>query len=299
MNPAGVALRHSRGVLLVTPLLVAAGALASFSLPSNIYPPLEFPRIVVIAHAGSLPGRSMTLTVARPLEQAIMEVAGIRRVRSRSFRGATEISAQFEPGTDTIIALQQVQERVAELRGQLPADIDIQIDRQTPAVFPIWAINLTGAVPAADLRLRFYVVRPACRSCRRRRVSVLASDTRDRGHRRSVEDARRETDGGRRRRRLEGCDQLQPVSHYPAAASGIWCWLPVWQSLDDIAAAPIVVRTAPRFASRTSGPCSLVRRTGRRSSQGRAATRPPSACPSRSARIFSRSDRASRPRSTR
>ncbi len=257
MNPARVALRHSRGVLLITALLVAAGVIASFSLPSSIYPPLEFPRIVVIAHAGSLPGRSMTLNVARPLEQAIMEVLGIRRVRSRSFRGATEISAQFEPGTNTLIALQQVQERVAELRPQLPPDIDLQIDRQTPAVFPIWAVNLTGSVSSADLHdYGFYVIRPALsRVAGVGRVAVLASDTREVevivdpskmiAAKLTVDDVATA---------LKGANQLQPVGHYPASgqqhlvlASGLW------QSVDDIAATPVVVKNGATLRVRDLG----------------------------------------------
>ena len=139
MNPARFATTQSRAVLLVTALLALAGAIASIALPSNIYPPLDFPRIVAIAHSGSTPARSMTLTVARPLEQAIMEVPGIRRVRSKTFRGATEVSAQFEPGTEMIVALQQVQARIAEIRGQLPEDLDLVVDRQTPTVFPIFS----------------------------------------------------------------------------------------------------------------------------------------------------------------
>ena len=67
MNPARIAREHSRAVLLLTVLLATAGAVVGLSLPSSIYPPLEFPRIVVIAHSGSTPARSMTLTVARPL----------------------------------------------------------------------------------------------------------------------------------------------------------------------------------------------------------------------------------------
>ena len=66
----------------------------------------------------------MVLTVARPIEQAIMEVPGIRRVRSRTFRGASEIFGQFDPSTDMIVALQQVQNRVAEIRDTLPAEAD-------------------------------------------------------------------------------------------------------------------------------------------------------------------------------
>ena len=105
--------------------LVVAGVIAGLSLPSSIYPPLEFPRIVIIAHSGTLPPQSMMLTVTRPIEQAVMEVPGIRRVRSRSIRGAAEISAQFDPATDMVVALQQVQNRVAEIRGELPADTEL------------------------------------------------------------------------------------------------------------------------------------------------------------------------------
>ena len=56
----------------------------------------------------------MSLTVTRPIEQAVMAVPGIRRVRSTSIRGAAEISAQFDPATDMVVALQKVQNRVAE-----------------------------------------------------------------------------------------------------------------------------------------------------------------------------------------
>src|SRR5437867_6180544 len=112
MNVGELATRHSRAAALVSITLVVAGAIAAFSLPSSIYPPLEFPRIVIIAKSGTLPPQSMMLTVTRPLEQSALEVPGIRRVRSRSIRGATEISAQFDPSTNMVVALQQVQNRV-------------------------------------------------------------------------------------------------------------------------------------------------------------------------------------------
>src|SRR5439155_6640979 len=125
MNPARVSSRTARAVLLVTALLAAAGFITLLGLPSDIYPPLNFPRVVVIGHTGTLPARSMLLSVTRPIEQVVMEVPGIRRVRSTTFRGSTEISAQFEPGADILQALQQVQNRVAELRGELPAETEL------------------------------------------------------------------------------------------------------------------------------------------------------------------------------
>jgi multidrug efflux pump subunit AcrB len=57
----------------------------------------------------------MSLIVTRPIEQVVMAVPGVRRVRSKSIRGASEISAQFDPSTDMVVALQMVQNRVAEI----------------------------------------------------------------------------------------------------------------------------------------------------------------------------------------
>src|SRR4029079_8067841 len=151
MSVASAAIRHSRAVVLIAIALVVAGGFSAFSLPSSIYPPLEFPRIVAIVKSGTLPANSMMLTVTPPVEHAIMAVPGIRRVRSRSIRGAAEISAQFDPSADMIVALQQVQNRLAEVRGELPADLDLTVERLTPAVFPILILSMTGSLPTPDL----------------------------------------------------------------------------------------------------------------------------------------------------
>ncbi|HKW03236.1 MAG TPA: efflux RND transporter permease subunit [Vicinamibacterales bacterium] len=246
MNPARVATRNSRAVLLLTLFLTVAGAIASVSLPSSIYPPLQFPRIVVIAHAGTLPANSMTLTVARPIEQAIMEVPGIRRVRSRTFRGASEISAQFDPATDMIVALQQVQSRLAEIRGSLPADTDLVVDRLTPAAFPMYSFNLIGGLSPAELHdIAFYDIRPAVsRVPGVGNVEVLSSDTREvevivdpdkiRAANLTVDDVGEA---------LRKANQLTPVGRYTenglqhlVLASGLW------DAVGDIGKTPIVVK---------------------------------------------------------
>ena len=144
MTVAALAQRHSRALILAAIALVVCGAAAMAGLPSAIYPPLQFPRIVIVAHAGTLPPASMSLIVTRPLEQAVIAVPGVRRVRSRSIRGAAEISAQFDPATDMVVALQMVQNRVAEI-GTLPSDTQLQIERMTPEVFPVFILSLTGS----------------------------------------------------------------------------------------------------------------------------------------------------------
>jgi CzcA family heavy metal efflux pump len=181
MSIAAQTIRQSRAAAVIALALVVAGVVAAFSLPSSIYPPLQFPRIVIIARSGTLPSQSMMLTVTRPIEQAVMEVPGIRRVRSTSIRGLAEISAQFDPASDMVLALQQVQNRVSEIRNDLPASTELTVERLTPAVFPVFILSLTGSLPTPDLNdYAQYVLRPAlARVPGAGHIEVLASDTRE------------------------------------------------------------------------------------------------------------------------
>jgi len=238
--------RFGRAIATVMVVLAAAGLYAAFSLPSDIYPPLVFPRVVAIGHSGTAPARAMTLTVTRPLEQALLEVPGVRRVRSTTFRGATEVSAQFDPATDMVVALQQAQGKIAELRSTLPSDLDLIVERLTPAAFPFLSVNLTGGLPAADLYdYAYFVMRPALsRVPGVGNVEVLASDTREIE---VIADPAKLTSLGMTigdvADSLRDANQMLPVGRYTAGglqhlvlASGLW------KSIDDIAATPIAVK---------------------------------------------------------
>src|SRR6476469_1867596 len=159
MSIASLVERYGRAIVVITLLLAGAGLYSATQLPSDIYPPLVFPRVVVIGHAGSLPAKTMMLTATRPLEQALLEVPGIRRVRSTTFRGSTEISGQFDPATAMVLALQQAQGRIAGVRGSLTSDLDLTVERRTPTAFPFLSVNLTGGLSAADLYdYAFYIM---------------------------------------------------------------------------------------------------------------------------------------------
>jgi CzcA family heavy metal efflux pump len=246
MNLASFVERYGRAIVVVTLLLAAAGLYSAVQLPSDIYPPLIFPRIVVIGHSGTLPAKTMMLTVTRPLEQALLEVPGVRRVRSKTFRGSTEISGQFDSATDMVLALQQAQGRIAEVRTSLPSDLDLTVDRLTPAAFPFLSVNLAGGLSAADLYdYAFYVMRPALsRVAGVGNVEVLSSD------RPEIEvianPARLAASGltiGNVADALQAANTLQPVGRYSQGgllhlvlASG------QWKSVEEIPSTPLVVK---------------------------------------------------------
>ena len=181
MNVVRFCRENRYAVFLLTAFLMVGGLYAVVTLPSNIYPELNFPRIVILVHAGDLPPETMLLNVTRPLEEAASTVQGVRRVRSRTIRGACEISVLFAPDMDMQYALQLLQAHVGEERSALPSDTEIQVERVTPTVFPVFSIILNGHVPGKDLRdYAYYTLRPIfSRVIGVGSVDVMASDTRE------------------------------------------------------------------------------------------------------------------------
>ena len=245
MSVAALALKHARALGLLAAALVISGAIAARALPSAIYPPLQFPRIVIVAHSGTLPPLSMSLIVTRPIEQVVMAVPGIRRVRSKSIRGASEISAQFAPSTDMVIALQMVQNRVAEITGDLPAGTELRVERMTPEIFPVFILSLTGALPTPDLHdFANFVVRPElARIPGAGIIEVQSSDTREIE---VVLDPGKLTASGLTvvdvADALKSQNTILPVGRFQESglqhltlASGLW------KDLDQIAAAPVKI----------------------------------------------------------
>ncbi len=181
MNLVRACRNNSRAVFLITAALTLAGFVALFQLPSNIYPELNFPRVVVLVHAGDLSPDTMLLTITRPIEEQVGTVLGVRRVRSRTIRGGAEISVFFADNMDMQQALQLVQARVNEAHGSLPPSTEIEVERLSPTVWPILSLVLNGNVPDADLRdYAVYNLRPAfSRVPGVARVEVDATDTRE------------------------------------------------------------------------------------------------------------------------
>jgi multidrug efflux pump subunit AcrB len=169
-----------RFVYLIVALLSAAGIYAALRLPSAIYPELAFPRVLIVAQGSSLGARQMLFSVTRPIEEAVSIVPGVTRVKSRTIRGADEISVTFSDNTDMTYALQQVQARVNQVRGTLPAELEIEVERMTPSLFPILSYNLEGADPADLYDIARYQLKPLIsRVPGVGRVDVQGSDVRE------------------------------------------------------------------------------------------------------------------------
>jgi len=162
MSLSRFATHHIKAILFVTVILCAIGAWLLRTFPVAILPDVTFPRIVVIAESGERPARMMEAGVTRPLEESIASVPGVSRMRSKTQRGATEISIDFTWGTDMLIAQQLVNTRVNEVRADIPADTHVSVERMNPTVFPILglSVNAKGLSQSELWSLATYTIRP-------------------------------------------------------------------------------------------------------------------------------------------
>ncbi len=176
----GILAEQRRFVYLVVALVSAAGIWAAFTLPSAIYPELQFYRVTIVAEGSSLGARQQMFAVSRPIEEAVSIVPGVFRVTSRSIRGGSEINILFSPNTNMMDALQQVRARVAQAQADLPAGLNIVTERQVPSLFPILSYNLEGGDPATLYDIARYQIKPVFSQVPGvGRVDVMGNDVRE------------------------------------------------------------------------------------------------------------------------
>jgi multidrug efflux pump subunit AcrB len=104
--------------------LIVFGVLGYNRLGVDQFPNMEFPVLSVSATLEGASPEGMEEDVTDVLEEYFNTIAGVRSIDSTSRSGATTIAVEFELGTDLDIAAQEVRDKVAIARRELPLDID-------------------------------------------------------------------------------------------------------------------------------------------------------------------------------
>src|SRR5205823_6815878 len=138
------------------------GILAAARMPKGVYPEVTFPREQVVASLPGAPPATVLAGLTRPLEAQLATVPGVEQVRSKTIRGAVELSLFFAPSTDMEKAHPLVLSRLAEARASLPPETELVAERVLPSSFPILSFNVEGPYPPARLyEVAQYTLRPA------------------------------------------------------------------------------------------------------------------------------------------
>jgi multidrug efflux pump subunit AcrB len=136
--------QHSRPVVFLILTLGLLGAYLAFTIPVSVFPTTDFPRVLIGVDNGVMPIDQMTVTVTRPIEEAVNSVPGLLTVRSTTSRGSAEIDLFFRWDVDMFQTLQYVNAAISRVQPELPATAKIEAHRLTFAAFPIIGYSLTS-----------------------------------------------------------------------------------------------------------------------------------------------------------
>jgi multidrug efflux pump subunit AcrB len=138
------------------------GAYLAFTIPVSVFPSTDFPRVLIAVDNGVMPIDQMTVTVTRPIEEAVNSVPGLLSVRSITSRGSAEVDLFFRWNIDMFQTLQYVNAAIARVQPELPASAKIEAHRLTFAAFPVIGYSLTSeTVPQTRLwEMATYEMKP-------------------------------------------------------------------------------------------------------------------------------------------
>jgi CzcA family heavy metal efflux pump len=136
--------QHARSVIFMIITLALVGCYLAFTVPVDVFPSTNFPRVLIGVDNGVMPIDQMMVTITRPLEEAVNSVPGLQNVRSITSRGSAEIDLFFDWNVDMFQTLQYVNAAVSRVQSELPATAKIRADRLTFASFPIMGYSFTA-----------------------------------------------------------------------------------------------------------------------------------------------------------
>jgi len=124
MNIAKLSTSRPIFITCLVILMMVMGIIGFNSLGVDLFPPIDFPVVVVYTvYPGTSPEEVEKL-ITKPLEEQVSTIAGIKRLSSRNMEGVSVIIAEFDFDTDIKYAEEKMREKVSIARNKLPDDLE-------------------------------------------------------------------------------------------------------------------------------------------------------------------------------
>ncbi len=140
------AIKNRISVVVLAILILVMGTYCYLALPRENDPDITIPNVFVSTDYKGVSSTDMETSVTIPIEKKLKGLENVKKVRSVSSEGQSQINIEFIPGTDIDEVLQKVKDKVDEAKGDLPGDLE-----NDPAVYevnisemPIATFSLSG-----------------------------------------------------------------------------------------------------------------------------------------------------------
>ncbi len=152
MSFAEYSVRRPVTILMVVISIVVLGLISLQRLPLELFPDFSSEHMgVSISYPSSSP-TEVERDITRPLEEALSTLNHLETINSTSSGSSSEVVLEFKPGTDMDMASLEIRDKVDQIRGLLPDDVEhVRIRRWHTGNWPVFRFSVGWSGDRRDL----------------------------------------------------------------------------------------------------------------------------------------------------
>ncbi|OQX21523.1 MAG: hypothetical protein BWK80_33020 [Desulfobacteraceae bacterium IS3] len=139
-------IKNRISVVVLSVIILVIGTYCYIALPRESAPDITIPNVFVSTTYKGVSASDIETSITIEIEKKLKGLENLKKIKSVSSEGSSQINIEFIPGTDIDDALQKVKDKIDEAKGELPSDLE-----DDPSVFevnfsemPIVVFSLSG-----------------------------------------------------------------------------------------------------------------------------------------------------------
>ncbi|MBZ0199940.1 MAG: efflux RND transporter permease subunit [Ignavibacteriaceae bacterium] len=145
MKLANVSIKRPVFTTMIVMAIVVLGLFSFMQLNVDQYPDIDIPYVTITTVLPGAGPEQIESDVTKIIEDAVNPIAGVEHISSTSMEGVSIVTIQFKLEVNGEIASQEVREKTAAVRSDLPDDVkDPIIQRLDPASAPILTLSISA-----------------------------------------------------------------------------------------------------------------------------------------------------------
>ena len=139
-------------VLALALVLAGLGVRAFQQIPIDAFPDVSTTQVKLILKAPGMTPEEVESRIAQPVETELLGIPKQTILRSQSKNALVDITVDFAEGTDIYWARQQVAERFANVKGDLPANVSGGLAPISTPLSELYMFTLEGPLSLSEKR---------------------------------------------------------------------------------------------------------------------------------------------------